>query len=331
MKLMIRLFPILAVVAAVSLYATNRKDTPIPGLKVVAQRDDCGDNELRMAALDAVLQMDADRAMPILLNVLERHDQCSEELRRKAVFLVSQQNTSDAEKILLRAVREDPALEVRKQAVFWLSQTGGGEAVSVLETVLEESDEVELQEQAIFALSQHSGARAEQVLRDYVVRNDAPLELRENAVFWLGNEGSHESRAFLRDLYSSMSAQQLKQKIIFSVAQISSAESRDWLLSVVQNESEPVELRKNALFWTGQQHDLEAADLANVYDSSVDLELRQQVLFVLSQLTDDWAVDQLIAIARRETDAELRKNALFWLGQSDDLRAAQFLQEVVAK
>lgn len=258
MKFMIRLFPILSVVAAVSLYATNGRDTPIPALKVV-QSADCGDNQLRMAALDAVLQMDADQAMPILLNVLERHDQCSEELRRKAVFLVSQQNTSDADEILLRAVREDPALEVRKQAVFWLSQIGGREAVSVLETVLEDSDEIELQEQAIFALSQHSGERAEQILRDYVVRNDAPLELREDAVFWLGNEGSHESRAFLRDLYPSISARQLKEKIIFSVAQISSVESREWLLSLVQNENELVELRKTALFWLGQSEDLRAA------------------------------------------------------------------------
>jgi len=147
----------------------------------------------------------------------------------------------------------------------------------------------------------------------------------------LGNEGSRDSKLFLRDLYWSISAQQLKEKIIFSAAQIPSAESRDWLLSVVRNENEPVELRKNALFWMGQQQSLDRGDLGILYDSSADPELRQQVLFVLSQLDDDWAVDQLIEIARHETDAELRKNALFWLGQSNDPRAAQFLQEVIAR
>ena len=43
-----------------------------------------------MAALNALLQMDADRALPILRRVLARRDTCSEILRRKAVFLVAQ-------------------------------------------------------------------------------------------------------------------------------------------------------------------------------------------------------------------------------------------------
>jgi len=42
----------------------------------------------KVAALNALLQMDADRAMPILTKVLERRDACSAGLRRKAVFLV---------------------------------------------------------------------------------------------------------------------------------------------------------------------------------------------------------------------------------------------------
>ena len=48
------------------------------------------DDDERVVALNALLQMDSDRAMPILKKVLERRDTCSYVLRRKAVFLVSQ-------------------------------------------------------------------------------------------------------------------------------------------------------------------------------------------------------------------------------------------------
>ena len=55
----------------------------------------CSDDEddTRIAALNALLQMDAERAIPILKKVLARRDTCSEVLRRKAVFLVSQKRT----------------------------------------------------------------------------------------------------------------------------------------------------------------------------------------------------------------------------------------------
>src|SRR5262245_33501770 len=46
----------------------------------------CEDMDMRIAALDALMQMDADRAMPILKKVLQRRDECSTKLRQSAVF-----------------------------------------------------------------------------------------------------------------------------------------------------------------------------------------------------------------------------------------------------
>jgi HEAT repeat protein len=57
--------------------------------------------------------------------------------------------------------------------------------------------------------------------------------------------------------------------------------------------------------------------------------MREQVIFVYSQRDDSAAVDRLLEIARRDPDTELRKKALFWLGQSSDPRAAKALQEVI--
>ena len=42
-------------------------------------------------------------------------------------------------------------------------------------------------------------------------------------------------------------------------------------------------------------------------------------------------VADLIEIARNETNADLRKNAMFWLGQSSDPQAAEFLAEVIGR
>jgi HEAT repeat protein len=50
---------------------------------------------------------------------------------------------------------------------------------------------------------------------------------------------------------------------------------------------------------------------------------------VLSQRGDKAAADKLFEIAKSDPDKELRKKALFWLGQMDDPRVAEVLQEIL--
>lgn len=53
-------------------------------------------------------------------------------------------------------------------------------------------------------------------------------------------------------------------------------------------------------------------------------------MFVLSQRArDPQAVDVLMKIAKEEKDPEIRKQAIFWLGQSRDPRASKFLLELI--
>jgi HEAT repeat protein len=57
--------------------------------------------------------------------------------------------------------------------------------------------------------------------------------------------------------------------------------------------------------------------------------MKEQLIFVYSQRKDAQAVDKLMDIARRDTDPDLRRKAVFWLGQSRDPRAAQLLIELI--
>src|SRR5256714_1564421 len=100
-----------------------QKDPPVQGGKTCPDEDD--ENDDKIAALNALMQMDADRAMPILKKVLERRDPCSAGLRRKAVFLVSQKRTPETANILMNVARTDPDQGVREQAGVLLLQVPG--------------------------------------------------------------------------------------------------------------------------------------------------------------------------------------------------------------
>jgi HEAT repeat protein len=302
---------------------------------IARQASDPCDNEAggaRAAALSALMNMNAEAAIPILKEVLQtREGACSAELRRQAVFLLSQKMDDESVSILLDLAHRnpDPDPEVREQAVFWLSQVQSDEALDALMAILQESKDPEVQEKAIFAISQHGSERGVEVLRQYAQRADAPTELRENAIFWIGQNPAAGGTQYLIQLYPSLTDPELKERAIFAIAQGNNAESRRWLVARAQDRTEGVEVRKNALFWAGQTGGLTNAELKTLYGSLTDMEMKEQVIFVASQRNDAGAVDFLMDVARTETDRELKERAIFWLGQSKDPRVAQFLLSLI--
>jgi len=303
------------------------------GTEIPAGCENVIDDE-RIEALNALMQMNSEQALPVLRRVLERRDRCSEVLRRKAVFIVSQRRGDEAADLLLWVVRNDPDRATKSEAIFWLSQTNSERAVDVLEQILvKDAPDEELQKRAIFALSQTRSERAGTILRDFVRRRDVETELRSDAIFWLGQSNRGENSQFLRELFPTLENDELRERVLFSVSQRRSAENARWLLDIAKDTRHSANIRKNALFWASQSGGATVADLGAIYDSSRnDRELRSQAIFALSQRRNDTAaVDKLLAIARTEEDRELRRNALFWLGQSRDPRAAAALEEIINK
>ena len=302
---------------------------PKPARAPRASRHDECDNEddTKAIALNALLQMDAERAVPILEKVLARRDSASTCLRRRAMFLISQKQTDRTDDILLNAARTDPDPEVRQQAVFWLSQVNSDQAIAALESILGGSTDPEMQEKALFALSQQQSPRASAILRAFAERESAPAELRGRAIFWMGQKGGDNS-AYLRTLYGKVRDAELRAQILFSVSQAGGQANGDWLLGIAKNGQEPMELRKRALFWAGQGS-ASIGELVRLYDGITDREMREQLVFVYSQRNEREAMDKMIDIARRDPDQEIRKRALFWISQSKDPRATQLIQDIL--
>lgn len=288
------------------------------------------DDDIRMAALNALLQMDSERAIPILKQVLARRDECSVALRRKAVFLVAQKQSDESATILLDAARNDPDVEVRRQAVFWLSEVHSDRALNALDSILNGSKDEEVQEKALFALSNTNTARGTEVLRAYAQSN-APEELRAKAVFWLGQSSrrSSDNTAFLESLFDKTNSEEIQNAVIQAMSEAPGDEGARWMLSVVQNTKQPVETRKKALFWAGQRRSIDINTLLGLYPKLDDQELKEHFIFVLSERREAAATDKLIEIAKSDKDVEMRKKALFWLAQKNDPRAKQLLMEVI--
>ncbi|UCD24899.1 MAG: HEAT repeat domain-containing protein [Gemmatimonadota bacterium] len=105
------------------------------------------------------------------------------------------------------------------------------------------------------------------------------------------------------------------------------------LLVIAKNTDRPRETRKSAVFWLGQAAGEAATEGLGeiVYDESGDGEVRESAIFALSQLDDDAGVPILIDIVRNHRDPNLKKKAIFWLGQSEDPRVVALFEELLVK
>jgi hypothetical protein len=103
------------------------------------------------------------------------------------------------------------------------------------------------------------------------------------------------------------------------------------LLRIARAAQVPVDRRRSAIFWLGQAAGAAATQALDsiAVDSRGNRELRKQAVFALSQRSANEGVPALIRIARTNHDPELRKTALFWLGQSEDPRALDLFEEIL--
>ena len=68
-----------------------------------------------------------------------------------------------------------------------------------------------------------------------------------------------------------------------------------------------------------------------VIEDDPETDVKKKAVFALSQMHDEDAVPRLISLARTNKNPAVRKQAIFWLGQSKDPRALDFLEEILTK
>jgi len=148
----------------------------------------------------------------------------------------------------------------------------------------------------------------------------------------LGTVGAREAAAYFIALASKDSGRNAEHAV-FPVILADSFTAWPELLRIAKNTSISRRTRRQAVFWLGQAAGEAATrgltDLVD--DRNGDRDVREQAVFALSQRPKDEGVPALIRIARQNPDPELRKKAIFWLGQSDDPRALALFEELLTR
>ena len=148
----------------------------------------------------------------------------------------------------------------------------------------------------------------------------------------LGRVPAPEAGGYLLSL-ARQGGGQVGERAVFAATLADSVTAWPELLRIARDETVPEATRRSAVFWVSQAAE-EAATRgldSLVGEDTVDRDVREQAVFALSQRPREEGVPALIRIAKTHGDPEIRRKAIFWLGQSHDPRALALFEDLLTK
>ncbi|HLJ73193.1 MAG TPA: HEAT repeat domain-containing protein [Thermoanaerobaculia bacterium] len=270
------------------------------------------DEELKLIALNGLMQSDPDRAIPILDKLLTSNN--SSKLKDKALFILAQSQSADATNILSRVAQNGGDPDLQRRAVRYLGINGGDRNRKLLADIYASTADVDLKKS---------------VLKSYMISGDSTRllalakaeqnpELRAEAVSQLGIMGARDA---LAELYTTETNIDVKRKIIRAMFIGGNDEKLYDIARTEPNGDLKLEAIKNLGLLGGERT---GQMLLNLYNSDNRPEVRRTVI---NSLFIQGNAKALVDLARKERDPDVKKDIITKLGLMHSKEASDYLME----
>jgi HEAT repeat protein len=276
------------------------------------------DENLKLLALNALMQQDQAEAVPILQKILVGNQ--SDELKSRALFVLAQNGSPQAEALVNQVAQgqSGPALQIR--AIRMLAAAKGKSADDTLASIYEHSTDVKVK-RVILQSYLITGDSSKLLI---VARQETNPELVKAAIQTLGPMSAGQE---LLTLYRATSNPQTKADIINALIP-SGHNGISPLSEIAQSEPDP-ELRRKAIRNLGIAGGMSVAPaLVSTYQKNSDVSTKRaaaQALFLANDAQD------LITLARAEKDLEMKQYLVQQLSLMHNPESTKYMIEILNK
>jgi len=275
-----------------------------------------GDEELKLLALQGLMNSDPQKAAPLVARVLAGSS--SPAVKSKALFVLAQSGSPEAMDILGKIALGQSNPELQRKAVEYLGMFGGDRAKKTLAEVYTGTSDASIKS-AVLKSYMVSGDK--QSLFN-AAKNEKNDSLKHEAIKQLGLVGGESE---LEQLYRTESSTDVRREILQAFFLAGDAKR---LVEAAEGEKDP-ELRRAAIKNLGLVGGKDSATaLQSIYAKETDRNLKEAVLNAYFLQGNSAA---LVAIARSEKDPGLRKKAVEKLSLIGDKTATDYMMELLQK
>ncbi|HWZ26059.1 MAG TPA: HEAT repeat domain-containing protein [Verrucomicrobiae bacterium] len=275
-----------------------------------------GDEELKMLAIQGLMNSDPERAMPMIEKVLQ--GPASPKEKSRAMFLLAQSGSPQGREIIGRIARGQSNPELQKKAVEYLAIFGGPEARKTMAEIYASTADPALKRSIL--RSYMIGGDKERLFA--AAKSEKDPALRREAIRQLGLVHGEQE---LEQLYRTENTPEIRREILqafFLAGDVTK------MLEAAKNEKDP-ELRRAAVRNLGLvRSDDSGKALATIYANETDRGIREEVLNAYFLQGNASAI---VAIAKAEKDLGLKKKAVEKLSLMRSKEASDYMMELLQK
>lgn len=209
------------------------------------------DEDLKLYAINALINSDADRAVPLLESLLS-NPKMSPRLKERALFVLAQSRSDKAHDIVGRYAKGGSNPDLQLTAVQYLGTYRSKESRQLLAEVYSAVSDVNVKRAVL---------RSFEMSRDIdhltsIAKSEQNVDLRREAIRQLGNIRDDQTTAALVALYGSESDKEIKTEILNSLRNQQAVKQ---LIDCARKETDP-ELKKTAVRYLSEMRSKEAMD-----------------------------------------------------------------------
>jgi hypothetical protein len=281
--------------------------------------DQVAEEDLKVLALQGLMQSDPERAFPITENLLKTSQ--SPKLKRMVVYVLAQNNSPKAEQLLEQIARGagNPDLQLRAIQYMVGDKRREGRGAQVLSEIYAASNDVNVKR----AILNSFGNNHDKDHLLQVAKSEKDQGLRLDAIHQLGNFNGQPE---LWQIYSSESSPEVKQQILQSMYNNGDVAK---LVEVAKTEKDP-NLRRTALQVLGSHRNTNVSDsLVSIYNTEQDEKIKRSIIDTVAGQGNAKA---LVDMARAEKDTKMKLTIVERLSgarMSKSKEAQDYLQELL--
>ena len=294
---------------AKQLEAEIRRDSGQP-----VRPDSESDDDLKILAINALLNADSEQAIPMLEKLLD--GTASPKLKSRALFVLAQSSSPRAREVLKNIARGNSTPELQSRAIDYLGQHGGPESRAALAEIYTSASDVDVKRRILRAFMV-AGEKGRLLSAAQTEQN---ADLRGEAVQQLGVMGAHDE---LWQLYQKETAVDVKKRIIRAMF---TGGNVTRMIDLAKTEQNP-ELRRTAVANLGIMDSKRTSDaLLEIYNAEKEPAIKKTVIQGLFQQSNAAA---LVALARKEQDPALKLDIAKKLSVMDNPIATAYMVEIL--
>ncbi len=222
-------------------------------------------------------------------------------------------------------------VDLERDPLFWLDGAEDEESIGLLKSLYSSAATSDLRENIVTAIGNHQTEKLVLPFLKDVLKGIGETDVREQAAFWIGQLNSDEALSILKDAVYHDKTEDVREQAIFAISQMDDDKSTESLIAIARDKSLQKDTRSKGMFWLGEKASQKAfKTLKDIVEDDEDSEIQRQALFALTQ-NDEHGVDEIIRIAKTHPNKKVRREAIFWLGQSEDPRALETLVDIIRK